>query len=106
MLDRFTPQGLALKAHPTYWNKSAVHVPEISYPAYTQNFNVVNPPASGQIDLAGNDIANVQGVYLGRSPTNHTWVPSAPHLTANNLHSLLSNCTNPHLTSPTRPPPN
>src|SRR5260370_24994519 len=52
MLDRFTPQGFALKANPTYWNKSAGHVPEISYPAYTQNFTVVNPLASRHVDLA------------------------------------------------------
>src|SRR5258708_7167269 len=70
MLDRFTPQGFALKANPTYWNKSAVHVPEISYPAYTQNFNVVNPLASGQIHLAGNAIANVPRVYLRSRPAN------------------------------------
>ena len=100
MLDRFTPQGFALKANPTYWNKSAVHVPEISYPAYTQNFNVVNPLASGQIDLAGNDIANVQGVYLGRSPANHTWFPSAPYLTANNVVSLIFNVTKAPLNDP------
>src|SRR5258708_11720354 len=100
MLDRFPPQGFALKANPTYWNKSAVHVPEISYPAYTQNFNVVNPLASGQIDLAGNDIANVQGVYLGRSPANHTSFPSAPYLTANNLVSLLFNVTKAPLNDP------
>ena len=100
MLDRFTPQGFALKANPTYWNKSAVHVPEISYPAYTQNFNLVNPLASGQIDLAGNDIANVQGVYLGRSPANHTWFPSAPYLTANNVVSLIFNVTKAPLNDP------
>src|SRR5260370_4657712 len=81
MLDRFTPQGFALKANPTYWNKSAVHGPEISYPAYTHNFTVVNPLASRHVDLAGNFIANVQGAYPGRSPDNHTWFHSAPYLT-------------------------
>jgi peptide/nickel transport system substrate-binding protein len=100
MLDRFTPQGFTLKANPTYWNKSAVHVPEISYPAYTQNFNIVNPLASGQIDLAGNFIANVQGVYLGKSPSNHTWFPSAPYLTANNVVSLIFNVTKAPLNDP------
>ncbi len=100
MLDKFTPQGFTLKANPYYWNKSAVHVPEISYPAYNQNFNIVNPLATGQIDLAGNDIANVQGVYLAKSPDNHTWFPSSPYLTANNVVSLFFNVTKAPLNDP------
>ena len=93
MLDKFTPQGFTLKANPNYWNKSSVKVPEISYPSYSQNFNIVNPLATGQIDLAGNDIPNVQSVFLGKSPDNHTWFPSSPYLTANNLVSLIFNVT-------------
>jgi peptide/nickel transport system substrate-binding protein len=100
MLGQFSPQGFTLKANPNYWNKSTVHVPEISYPAYDQNFNIVSPLASGQIDLAGNDIANVQGVYLGKSPANHTWFPSAPYLTANNVVSLVFNVTKAPLNDP------
>lgn len=93
MLDKFSAQGFTLKANPNYWNKSSVKVPEISYPSYSQNFNIVNPLANGQIDLAGNDIANVQSVFLGKSPDNHTWFPSSPYLTANNLVSLVFNVT-------------
>ena len=93
MLDKFSAQGFTLKANPNYWNKSSVKVPEISYPSYSQNFNIVNPLANGQIDLAGNDIANVQSVFLGKSPDNHTWFPSSPYLTANNLVSLIFNVT-------------
>jgi peptide/nickel transport system substrate-binding protein len=75
-------------------------VPEISYPAYTQNFNIVAPLAGGQIDLAGNFIANVQGVYLSRSPDNHTWFTNAPYLTANNVVSLMFNVTKAPLNDP------
>jgi peptide/nickel transport system substrate-binding protein len=100
MLDKFTPQGFTLKANPNYWNKSSVKVPEISYPSYSQNFNIVNPLANGQIDLAGNDIANVQTVFLGKSPDNHTWFPSSPYLTANNLVSLIFNVTKAPLNDP------
>jgi peptide/nickel transport system substrate-binding protein len=100
MLGQFSPQGFTLKANPNYWNKSAVHVPEISYPAYNQNFNIVSPLASGQIDLAGNFIANVQSNYLGQSPHNHTWFPSAPYLTANNVVSLVFNVTKAPLNDP------
>jgi peptide/nickel transport system substrate-binding protein len=97
MLDKFSPQGFTLKANPNYWNKSSVHVPEISYPSYAQNFNIVNPLATGQIDLAGNDIADVQSVYLGKNTNNHTYQTSAPYYAANNLVSLLFNVTKPPL---------
>jgi peptide/nickel transport system substrate-binding protein len=100
VLDKFSPQGFTLKQNPTYWNKSAVHVPEISYPAYTANFNIVNPLATGQIDYAGNDIANVQNVYLAKSPDNHTWYAKAPYLTANNVVSLLFNVNKAPLNDP------
>jgi peptide/nickel transport system substrate-binding protein len=100
MLDKFTPQGFTLKENPNYWDKSAIHVPEISYPSYSQNFNIVNPLASGQIDLAGNDIADVQGVYLAKSPDNHTYSTSAPYFTANNVVSLVFNVTKAPLNDP------
>jgi peptide/nickel transport system substrate-binding protein len=93
MLDHFSPQGFTLKENPNYWNKSAVHVPEISYPSYNANYNITTPLAAGQIDLAGNDIANVQNVYLGKSADNHTWTPDAPYLVANNVVGLFFNVT-------------
>src|ERR1017187_5270996 len=100
VLDKFSAQGFTLKKNPAYWNASAVQVPEISYPAYNQNFNIVSPLASGQIDYAGNDIANVQSVYLAKSSDNHTWFPSAPYLTANNVVSLIFNVTKAPLNDP------
>jgi peptide/nickel transport system substrate-binding protein len=100
MLDKFTPQGFTLKENPYYWDKSAVRVPEISYPSYTANFNIVNPLATGQIDLAGNDIADVQGVYLAKDPDNHTYSTSSPYFTANNVVSLIFNVTKAPLNDP------
>jgi peptide/nickel transport system substrate-binding protein len=99
-LDKFSSQGFTLKENPNYWNKSSVHVPEISYPSYSQNFNIVNPLATGQIDLAGNDIADVQSVFLGKSTANHTYETSAPYYTANNVVSLIYNVTKPPLNDP------
>jgi peptide/nickel transport system substrate-binding protein len=100
MLDKFSAQGFTLKQNPYYWDKKAVHIPEISYPSYSQNFNVVNPLATGQIDLAGNDIANVQGVYLAKSPDNHTYSTSSPYYSANNVVSLTFNVTKAPLNDP------
>jgi peptide/nickel transport system substrate-binding protein len=100
MLDKFSPQGFTLKENPLYWNKSAVHVPEVSYPSYSQNFNITAPLAAGQIDLAGNDIANVQNVYLAKSPDNHTWFSGSPYISANNVAGLFFNVTKAPLNDP------
>ncbi|MEP7022337.1 MAG: ABC transporter substrate-binding protein [Actinomycetota bacterium] len=99
MLDKFSPQGFTLKRNPHYWGK--VSVPEISYPAYTANFNIVNPLAAGQIDYAGNDIANVQNVFVAKDPAhNHTWYNKAPYMAANSVVSLFFNVTKAPLNDP------
>ena len=85
MLDKFSPQGYTLKPNPHYWQKSKVHVPEIDFPAYNTNANLVPPVSSGQIDFAGNYMANIQSNYLAKSPDNHTWLNSAPYFSANNV---------------------
>jgi peptide/nickel transport system substrate-binding protein len=100
MLDKFSPQGFTLKQNPHYWNKAAVKVPAISYPAYTANFNIVNPLASGEIDYAGNFIPDVEKVYLSKSETNHTWYTKAPFATANNVVSLFFNVKKAPLNDP------
>jgi peptide/nickel transport system substrate-binding protein len=93
MLDKFSPQGYTLKQNPFYWQKSKVHVPEIDFPAYDTNANLVPPVASGQIDFAGNYVANIKGNYLDKNPANHTWLSGAPYFSANNVVSLFLNVT-------------
>ncbi|MFI5066020.1 MAG: ABC transporter substrate-binding protein [Streptosporangiales bacterium] len=100
MLDKFTPQGFTLKQNPYYWQKSKVHVPEVDFPAYNTNANLVPPVANGQIDFAGNYIANIQGNYLSKSTDNHTWTTSAPYFSANNVVSLFLNTTKAPLNDP------
>ena len=77
VLDKFSPQGFSMKENPFYWNKSKLHVPEVDFPSYTSNANLVPPVASGQIDWAGNQIPGIQANYLAKSPDNHTG-PSCP----------------------------
>ncbi len=93
MLDKFSPQGYTLKQNPYYWQKSKVHVPEIDFPAYNTNANLVPPVASGQIDFAGNYIANIKSNYLNKSSDNRTWLGSEPYFSDNNLVSLMLNVT-------------
>ncbi|HEX6527951.1 MAG TPA: ABC transporter substrate-binding protein [Streptosporangiaceae bacterium] len=101
VLDKFTPQGILLKANPNYWNKSAIHVPEVDFPSYTSNTAAQTALTSGQIDWAGNDISNVQNVFVGANPsTNHTWLNSAPYLSSNNVVTLWLNVTKAPLNDP------
>lgn len=100
MLDKFSPQGFTLKQNPFYRDKSAVHVPEIDFPSYNTNANLVPPVASGQIDWAGNYVTNIQGNYLSKSPGNHTWLSSAPYFSDNNVVSLFINTTKAPLNDP------
>jgi peptide/nickel transport system substrate-binding protein len=100
VLDHFSPQGFTLKENASYWNKSSIHVPEISFPAYTSNFNLVQPVASGQIDWAGNDLANIKQDVLDKSPQNHTYLSSVPYFADNNVVGLVFNTTKKPLNDP------
>jgi len=101
VLDTFSPQGILLKANPTYWNKSSVHVPKVDFPGYTSGTAAQTALTSGQIDWAGNDISNVQNVWVGANPaTNHTWFNSAPYVNANNVATLWLNVTKAPLNDP------
>jgi peptide/nickel transport system substrate-binding protein len=101
VLDKFTPQAIFLKANPTYWNKAAIHVPEVEFPSYTDNTAAETALTSGQIDWAGNDIINVQNIFVGASPsTNHVWSNSAPYLNSNNVVTLWLNVTKAPLNDP------
>lgn len=100
MLDRFSPQGFTLKQNPFYWQKSKVHVPEIDFPAYNTNANLVPPVSQGQIDFAGNYIANIKSNFLAKSPENHTWLNSQPYFSANNVVGMFLNTTKAPLSDP------
>jgi peptide/nickel transport system substrate-binding protein len=100
MLDKFSPQGYTLKQNPFYYNKASVHVPEIDFPSYNTNANLVPPIQSGSIDWAGNYVADIQGNYLSKSPDNHTWLSSAPYFNDNNVVSLFVNTTKAPLNDP------
>ena len=91
MLDKFSPQGYTLKINPLYRAKSTLHVPEIDFPSYNTNANLVPPIQSGQIDWAGNYVTDIEGNYLSKSPENHTWESSAPYFSDNNVVTLFVN---------------
>lgn len=101
MLDKFSPQGVLLKANPLYWNKSQVHVPEVDFPSYVSNTAAEQALESGQIDWAGNYITNVQNVFVAKDPAhNKVWFNNTPYMTPNNVVTLWLNTTRDPLTDP------
>ena len=93
VLSSFSTQKVVFSANPTYWQKNLVHVPQIIFPNYVSN-NTSNPALfSGQIDYAGNNVANVQENFLAKDPHNLTWMSSAPYFASNNVVGLFLNVT-------------
>jgi peptide/nickel transport system substrate-binding protein len=100
VLHQFSPQGFTMTVNPDYYAKSSLHVPEVDFPSYTSNANLVPPVASGTIDWAGNSITGVQQNYLSKSTDNHTWQANAPWLSDNNVVGLFFNVTKKPLNDP------
>ena len=90
-LDSFSGQDVKYKANPNYWG-GAPAVKEISVPLYTSNDAAALALESGQIDLAGNDISNVQSAFVAKDPAhNHLFQTTAPYFPAANTVSLILN---------------
>ena len=75
-------------------------MPEIDFPAYTSNANLLLPIANGTIDWAGISIPGVQQNYLAKSTSNVTWTSSTPYFTDNNVVGLWFNTTKAPLNDP------
>lgn len=100
VLDQFTPQGFTLKLNPDYYAAGTLAVPEIDFPSYTSNANLLLPIANGTIDWGGISIIGVQANYLSKSANNLTWTPAAPYFTDNNVVGLWFNTTKAPLNDP------
>ena len=93
VLDKFSSTGFTMKINPDYYAKSSLHVPEISFPAYSGNANLLPPCSDGTIDWCGISIIGVPQNYLGKSKDNKTWTGSAPYFSDNNVVGLWFNVT-------------
>lgn len=63
----------------------------VIFPSYVSN-TTANPALdSGQVGYAGNDVADIQGNYLGASPDKRTWTSSQPWFASNNVVTLWPN---------------
>jgi peptide/nickel transport system substrate-binding protein len=91
LVDQFSTQNVTFKVNPTYWG-GAPKVQRISFPAFATNDAATLALASGQIDLTGNDINNVQTTFVAKDPAhNHLFQNTAPYFPAGNTVSLLLN---------------
>jgi len=96
----FTPQKVTLSYNPKYWNVSSIHVPTVIFPGFASGTSSA-AVESGQVDWAGNNISNVQNVFVAKNPsTNHVWESTAPYMAANNVVSMLFNTTKAPLNDP------
>ena len=80
-LKSFSTQVVKFSANPSYWGGTP-KVSEVDVPYYATNDAASSALVAGQLDWAGNDIANVQHNFVDLNPsTNHFWFASANTVT-------------------------
>jgi peptide/nickel transport system substrate-binding protein len=99
-LGSYSPQKVTFTQNPYYWQKSEVHVPEVIFPSYVSNTTANPALESGEVGYAGNDVADIQGNYLGANQDNHTWTSGQPWFASNNVVTLWPNVTSAPLNDP------
>jgi peptide/nickel transport system substrate-binding protein len=73
VLKSFNTTLVTFTANPHYWGGTPP-VGQINIPSFNSNSSAATALASGQLDWAGNDIANVQSVFVAKdAATNHYW---------------------------------
>jgi peptide/nickel transport system substrate-binding protein len=100
VLDHFSSTGYTMKANPDYYGKASLHVPELSFPAYAANANLLPPCSDGTIDWCGISVIGVPQSYLGKSSNNKTWTATAPYFSDNNVVGLWFNVNKAPLNDP------
>lgn len=94
-VDKFTAQKVTYKANPGFWGPKP-QVPAIEFPAIASNDAAQLALANGQIDLTGNNIPNVQNVFVAKDPQhNHLFQSTAPYYPQSNVVSLFLNQKSP-----------
>ena len=71
VLKSYSSQLVTYKANPTYWGGTPAAT-QVNIPSYSSNASATTALANGQLDWAGNDIANIKSVFVNKNPrTNH-----------------------------------
>ncbi|HXW88667.1 MAG TPA: ABC transporter substrate-binding protein [Streptosporangiaceae bacterium] len=100
VLDHFSSTGYTMKENPYYYARASLRVPELSFPAYGNNANLLPPCSDGTIDWCGISIIGVSQNYLAKSKDNKTWTGAAPYFSDNNVVGLWFNVTKAPLNDP------
>jgi peptide/nickel transport system substrate-binding protein len=80
-LKSFSTQVVKFAANPKYWG-GVPPISEVDVPYYATNDAASSALVAGQLDWAGNDIANIQQNYVSLNPqTNHYWFASGNTVT-------------------------
>ncbi|MDH2903619.1 MAG: ABC transporter substrate-binding protein [Actinomycetota bacterium] len=71
VLKSYSSQLVTYKANPHYWGGMPAAT-QVNIPSYSSNAAATTALANGQLDWAGNDIANIKSVFVNKNPkTNH-----------------------------------
>jgi peptide/nickel transport system substrate-binding protein len=72
-LSNYSSTLVTYKANPNYWGGTPAAA-QINVPSYASNTDAATALASGQLDWAGNDIANVNKIFVDTNKaTNHIY---------------------------------
>jgi peptide/nickel transport system substrate-binding protein len=81
VLKSFTTQLVTFTANPHYWGGTPP-VSTVQIPYYSGNTAATTALAAGQLDWAGNEIPNLQQLYVSKDSThNHYWFPGGNTVT-------------------------
>jgi peptide/nickel transport system substrate-binding protein len=73
LLNNYSSTLVSYKANPNYWGGTPAAA-AINVPSYASNTDAATALASGQLDWAGNDIENVNKIFVDVAPsTNHIY---------------------------------
>ena len=71
-LDNYSSTLVSYKANPNYWGGTPA-ASEIDVPSYASNTDAATALAAGQLQWAGNDIENVNKIFVDQAKTNHIY---------------------------------
>jgi peptide/nickel transport system substrate-binding protein len=87
VLKSYSPQLVSYTANPKYWGGTPAAT-QVNIPSYSSNSSAATALANGQLDWAGNDIANIKSLFVSKNPaTNHYFFAGG------NTVSLIFNTT-------------
>jgi peptide/nickel transport system substrate-binding protein len=90
-VSQFSPQGITLKANPSYWGGKPP-VSEVQFPTYASANTALAALQTDQLHWAGNFIPGVQQVFEAGHASHHTWfVPIQTNSLEPNLTKFPTN---------------